>query len=276
MAQIRSRSLLRDEVLELGHGRGVLLAVLRAAAIGGACLGALYAAERLAPIAAFALQIVVYARVALWLKRVLENGRDGRPYAESFWRYILPAASVIGASVLYIMVSSGGAIRDETFRVIPLIAVMPIALYLLLTGGRMIQLAVRTLRMDRMLLIDQFRPERGSLVTSGIYGLLRHPFDAGLTRIALVLALIDGSVYGLLLAAVFVLGWQACWLRTEENVLHERYGEAYAAYSKGTSSLLSESSRKEFELAKFLVRPSTKRENDASCASAAALGGAKG
>ena len=62
---------------------------------------------------------------ALWLERVLENGRNGRPYAESFWRYILPSASVIGASVLYIMISSGGAIRDETFRVIPLIAVMP-------------------------------------------------------------------------------------------------------------------------------------------------------
>ena len=255
MSSTPSRSLLRDEVLELGHDRGVMYAGLRGVMFTGICLGMLYFSEQVAPIAAFVLQIALYCVAGRWIMAALDDGLEGRSYAQSFWRRILPASAVIAGSLLYVMVSSGGAVRDETFRVVPLLWTMPIALYLLLTGVRLVHLATRSLGMDRVFLLDHFRPERATLIEDGVYARLRHPFEAGVSRLALVFALVDGSVYGFLLAALFVLGWQNWWRGVEEKALQRRFGAAYTEYAERVPGVMPGSARDELALARSLVGP---------------------
>ncbi len=85
MISTGSRSLLRDQVLELGHERGTLLAVLRGVLICGLLLGALYLSEQIAPILAFILQIAIYFQAGRWVVQALACGRDGRPPPVSEW-----------------------------------------------------------------------------------------------------------------------------------------------------------------------------------------------
>jgi protein-S-isoprenylcysteine O-methyltransferase Ste14 len=75
------------------------------------------------------------------------------------------------------------------------------------------------------------------LVTTGVYGLIRHPSYLGLLVNALGWALAFRSGVGVLLAALLVPPLLAR-IRAEERLLRARFGDAYDAYRSRTWRLL--------------------------------------
>jgi len=75
------------------------------------------------------------------------------------------------------------------------------------------------------------------LVTTGIYGVIRHPSYLGLLVNALGWALAFRSGVGVLLVTLMVLPLLAR-IRAEEALLHAQFGEAYDAYRSRTWRLL--------------------------------------
>ncbi len=80
--------------------------------------------------------------------------------------------------------------------------------------------------------------QRGhTLVTSGIYGIIRHPSYLGLLVGALGWGLVFRSVVGVLLAVITVPVILAR-IRAEEALLHEQFGAEYDAFRARTSRLI--------------------------------------
>lgn len=75
------------------------------------------------------------------------------------------------------------------------------------------------------------------LVTSGIYGIIRHPSYLGLLIGSLGWALTFRSGVGVLLVALMIVPIVAR-IRAEEALLHSHFGEAYDAYCRRTSRLI--------------------------------------
>jgi protein-S-isoprenylcysteine O-methyltransferase Ste14 len=80
------------------------------------------------------------------------------------------------------------------------------------------------------------QPEH-TLVTSGIYGVIRHPSYLGLLVNSLGWGLAFRSGVGVLLAALLVLPLLAR-IRAEERLLRTQFGDAYGAYCARTSRLV--------------------------------------
>lgn len=75
------------------------------------------------------------------------------------------------------------------------------------------------------------------LVTSGVYGVIRHPSYLGLIVNSLGWALAFRSVVGVLLTAATILPLVAR-MNAEERLLSSRFGEAYDAYRARTKRLI--------------------------------------
>ena len=86
------------------------------------------------------------------------------------------------------------------------------------------------------------RPEQGieqttTLVTSGLYGYIRHPLYASLLPATWgVFLKHPGLLPGLLAGAITVLLWAMAKVEEKENL--SRFGEAYAAYMKNSKMFI--------------------------------------
>ena len=76
-----------------------------------------------------------------------------------------------------------------------------------------------------------------TLVTSGVYGIIRHPSYLGLLVGSLGWALAFRSGVGVLLTALTIPPLVAR-IRAEERLLHTQFGDEYDAYRSRTSRLL--------------------------------------
>src|SRR5205823_11646820 len=76
-----------------------------------------------------------------------------------------------------------------------------------------------------------------ALVTTGLYGVVRHPSYLGLLVNSLGWALAFRSGVGVLLTALLVPPLVAR-IRAEESLLHTQFGDAYDAYRRHTSRLI--------------------------------------
>ena len=70
-----------------------------------------------------------------------------------------------------------------------------------------------------------------ALVTGGVFRISRHPMYLGMALSLLGLALLLGSLFPFLVVLVFSLIMEYVFIRTEEKMLRETFGEAYAAYA---------------------------------------------
>ena len=71
------------------------------------------------------------------------------------------------------------------------------------------------------------------LVTTGLFGVVRHPMYLGFILWILGWAVFQGSVVGLALGLVGIANI-LLWRRLEERHLEARYGDAYRTYRAGT------------------------------------------
>jgi protein-S-isoprenylcysteine O-methyltransferase Ste14 len=76
-----------------------------------------------------------------------------------------------------------------------------------------------------------------TLVTRGVYGVIRHPSYLGLLVGSLGWALAFRSVLGVLLTALLIPPLLAR-MNAEERLLHTQFGDEYAAYRRRTSRLI--------------------------------------
>ena len=76
-----------------------------------------------------------------------------------------------------------------------------------------------------------------TLVTSGVYGVIRHPSYLGLLVNSLGWALAFRSVVGVLLTALLIPPLLAR-IRAEERLLRAQFGEEYDVYCNRTSRLI--------------------------------------
>jgi protein-S-isoprenylcysteine O-methyltransferase Ste14 len=76
-----------------------------------------------------------------------------------------------------------------------------------------------------------------TLVTSGVYSVIRHPSYLGLLIMSLWWALAFRSVVGVVLTALIIPPLIAR-IRAEETLLHAQFGSEYDAYRAHTSRLI--------------------------------------
>jgi protein-S-isoprenylcysteine O-methyltransferase Ste14 len=76
------------------------------------------------------------------------------------------------------------------------------------------------------------------VVTTGAYGLVRHPIYLGVFLIWFALAMSYGSILTLLLALFYVTPGYFAYMRSEEGMMESHLGEAYLAYERRVPMIL--------------------------------------
>jgi protein-S-isoprenylcysteine O-methyltransferase Ste14 len=87
---------------------------------------------------------------------------------------------------------------------------------------------------DNLALLYVYFPEEGKIINSSIYSILRHPVYAGVLRVGIGLALLNGNANAIAFAILMPFGFTG-WIRlVEEKELIERFGQSYRDYRKNT------------------------------------------
>lgn len=72
--------------------------------------------------------------------------------------------------------------------------------------------------------------ESTALVTTGVFRVTRHPMYLGMTLILIGLALFMGSLAPFFVAPVFAVLMEQIFIKTEERMLEEKFGENWLNY----------------------------------------------
>lgn len=149
-----------------------------------------------------------------------------RAYQQIALRYFIPGASLLFAGMLRSIWVFGPGMEF-----VPKIVRMGLGLYLLVTGFLLERKGIQSLEIDRVMLVYTIFPERGSAVQSRLYEYLRHPLYSAYVRFSFGIALLSGTIPGLLCA--FVFGLKIFILsKLEEKELIGRFGQSYKEYMK--------------------------------------------
>ena len=74
--------------------------------------------------------------------------------------------------------------------------------------------------------------ESTALVTQGVYSLSRHPIYLGFVLVLVGVAALLGSLSPWLVVPVFILWMEIVFIRVEERMLEEKFGEDWLVYKK--------------------------------------------
>jgi protein-S-isoprenylcysteine O-methyltransferase Ste14 len=146
-------------------------------------------------------------------------------------RWVLPVFFVLGLLAAYLPPYAD----RKGFWVIDGDAVRWVGVVLFAAGGALRLWPVFVLG-DRFSCLVAIQPGH-TLVTGGVYGVIRHPSYLGLLVSSLGWGLTFNSWVGVLLAALLVPPLLAR-IRAEERLLRTQFGGAYAAYCARTSRLI--------------------------------------
>lgn len=113
--------------------------------------------------------------------------------------------------------------------------VILIGIVLIVVGMAMLVLAVFHLG-ENLSAMPKPREDKHSLVTSGVYGVVRHPIYAGILLAAFGWGIFWGSVWSILVTIVLLI-WLDMKSRREEKWLTDQYPE-YTAYRARVKKLL--------------------------------------
>jgi protein-S-isoprenylcysteine O-methyltransferase Ste14 len=229
-----------EKVPEVGTVRGFLRAAVTLLGLAVVALLVLLWLEGQWPFAALLAQLAMYF-VMRWLVAGFYRGRQDRlPYADALFNRFMPSAGLNLASILYVLLTAGAfqAAAQETGPFVPFIVGLVGAVYLLASGALLTWRALQSAGLDTILGVYVYYPNEGRKVEGSAYAVVRHPLYAALDRVALAFALWNGSVYALLLAALFIAVWHPIWYGIEERELLDRFGEAYDTYAKSTPAVI--------------------------------------
>ncbi len=204
-------------------GAGVVLGVVFFLAAG-------HMAARALPFGALLAQAAFVLWGGLWMSAFWRRRADYRrryetlAYRELFFRFLLPAM-VGGVAALCFPLLVGGE------RLLPSVVASGFSVYLLVTA-LLIELRGREVfwNIDLRGFVYSVFPERGQILTTGIFYRLRHPVYSTFVRFVFGEALIRNNLPAVMCAGVGAAG---IWLlaRAEERDL-ERREAGYASYRR--------------------------------------------
>jgi protein-S-isoprenylcysteine O-methyltransferase Ste14 len=212
-----------ENLPELGTPRGLLRAALMIAVPLIIALGTLWFLRERSAFLAVVVQLAIYAVAHRLLADFFSPGN--RPYAEAYFNRFLPVVGLHVASLAFILFSSVPTAELEL--IVPRFIGLPVALYLLITGGALVARAWRETGTATLSGMFVYFPNDVDPVTSSVYGIVRHPVYAGLARVALGFAALNGSAFAWVLALLFVFVYQPRWIDLEERELATRFGDRY-------------------------------------------------
>lgn len=70
------------------------------------------------------------------------------------------------------------------------------------------------------------------LITTGVFRVSRHPMYLGMVLILLGMAILMGTISPFIVIPVFIMCMHVIFIKTEERVLKEHFGEAWLAYKE--------------------------------------------
>lgn len=144
--------------------------------------------------------------------------------------FTLPEPFIL-AAVTYALFASGAPSDVRSLRAIGAIAGAVIAVAAVaLTGWAFLSLP--SVGSGHYILRDQ------PIVDRGVYGWLRHPIYVGAFFIWLALAMAYWRLLPLVVLALYVVPTYLLYIREEERLMIERYGEAYEDYRRRVGGLL--------------------------------------
>ena len=71
-----------------------------------------------------------------------------------------------------------------------------------------------------------------TLVTDGVFRVSRHPMYLGMVLILLGISIVMGSLTPLIVVVAFGIAMELVFVRTEEKMLADRFGEAWRRYKR--------------------------------------------
>ena len=151
-------------------------------------------------------------------------------YRNAFAHYGLPGLALIMAAIVHAGYMNGPFIPTGWWTIVFF------ALGWLMTciGALLWIRGVFTFGADNLALLYVYHPEEGKIIDSNIYSILRHPVYAGVLRVGIGLALLNGNANAIAFAILMPLGLASWVYLVEEKELIERFGQSYRDYRKRT------------------------------------------
>jgi protein-S-isoprenylcysteine O-methyltransferase Ste14 len=179
-------------------------------------------------------EIVVIALGFIVLRLFLTRKKDYQEkYKELAYRnacahYGIPGLAIIMAAVAHAGYMNGPFVPRGWWTVV----FITLGIWWLIVGVTLWIRGIFAFGVDNLALLYVYFPEEGKIVDSNIYSVLRHPVYAGVLRVIIALALLNGngnSIAFILFAPLGLFGWIRL---VEEKELIERFGQSYLDYRK--------------------------------------------
>ena len=149
-------------------------------------------------------------------------------YRNAFAHYGIPGLALIMSAVAHTAYMNGPFVPRGWWTIV----FVTLGWLMLVVGAGLWIRGILAFGMDNLALLYVYFPEEGKLVNLNIYSVLRHPVYAGVLRVIIGLALLNGNANSLAFILFAPLGLTG-WIRlVEEKELLERFGASYADYRK--------------------------------------------
>jgi protein-S-isoprenylcysteine O-methyltransferase Ste14 len=152
-------------------------------------------------------------------------------YRNALLRFALPGLMVIFASVAYTGFILGPRIPISWWA-----AITPfLGWYFLIIGITLWLRAFFTFGLDNLTMLYVYFPEKGRWVNNSIYSVIRHPVYAGVLRLGIGLAFLNGNIFAIIFGLLILPFGLTAWIRlVEEKELVKRFGTSYIEYRRVT------------------------------------------
>jgi protein-S-isoprenylcysteine O-methyltransferase Ste14 len=149
-------------------------------------------------------------------------------YRNAFAHFGIPGLALIMSAVAHAGYMNGPFVPRGWWSIV----FMALGWLMLIVGVMLWVRGISAFGMDNLALLYVYYPEEGRIVDANIYSVLRHPVYAGVLRVIIGLALLNGnanSMAFILFAPLGLFGWIRL---VEEKELIERFGGSYLDYRK--------------------------------------------
>jgi protein-S-isoprenylcysteine O-methyltransferase Ste14 len=179
-------------------------------------------------------QIIVVAlgflvlRLYFTRKRSYQQKYGELAYRNAFAHYVMLGLALIFSAVAHAGYMNGPRVQPGWWTLV----FMALGYFWLYLGIILCLRGIFAFGFDNLAMLYVYHPEEGKVVESRIYSVLRHPVYAGVLRVAIGLALLNGNANALafaILMPLFVTGWIRL---AEEKELIERFGKSYVDYRR--------------------------------------------
>jgi protein-S-isoprenylcysteine O-methyltransferase Ste14 len=149
-------------------------------------------------------------------------------YRNAFAHYVMLGLALIFGAVAHAGYMNGPEIPQGWWSIV----FSALGWIALIIGSILCVRSILAFGADNLALLYVYHPEKGRIINSSIYSVLRHPIYAGVLRLFIGLALINGNANSIAFAILIPLGFVGWPRLVEEKELIERFGGAYIDYRK--------------------------------------------